>query len=128
LIGVDAYRSFPLGGCILDALSIKSFLTDDLGVSEERTHPISPRSRNPNPRRSLGTFPRQHCRCALQSRYNGSVERGDNIIVYYVGHGSSYHCSEHFDTKCRSDVCHTEALCPLDRDTKWISDISSTFF
>ncbi|KAK0448244.1 hypothetical protein EV421DRAFT_1733366 [Armillaria borealis] len=72
-------------------------------------------------------------RCALQSRYNDSVEQGDNIIVYYVGNGSSYHCSEHFDTKCRSDVCHTEALCPLNRDTrdaggKWIPDISSMFF
>ncbi len=52
---------------------------------------------------------------------NPEIERGDNIIIYYAGHGSSYHCSDHFSTalefKCRnSDVCPIEALCPIDRD------------
>ncbi|KAK0209635.1 hypothetical protein IW262DRAFT_1416396 [Armillaria fumosa] len=45
---------------------------------------------------------------------NPDIERGDNIIVYYAGHGSSYHCSDHFSTalgfKCRNgDVCPIEA-------------------
>ncbi|KAK0435907.1 hypothetical protein EV421DRAFT_1834180 [Armillaria borealis] len=73
---------------------------------------------------------------------NPDIERGDNIIIYYAGHGSSYHCSDHFSTalgfKCRnSDVCPIEALCPIDRDTidvegRPVPDISdrelNTFF
>ncbi|KAK0191741.1 hypothetical protein F5146DRAFT_1050210, partial [Armillaria mellea] len=63
---------------------------------------------------------------------NTEIARGDNIIIYYAGHGSSYHCSEHFFTlgsKCRTSACPIGALCPLDRDTKdtggkWIPDVS----
>ncbi len=63
---------------------------------------------------------------------NTEIAPGDNIIIYYAGHGSSYQCSSHFstpDSKCRTSACPIEALCPIDRDTKdaggkWIPDIS----
>ncbi|KAK0191743.1 hypothetical protein F5146DRAFT_1050224 [Armillaria mellea] len=62
--------------------------------------------------------------------HNDEIQLGDNIIVYYAGHGSSYFCSDcASETKCRSSACPIEALCPIDRDTldsqrRWIPDIS----
>ncbi|KAG7439449.1 uncharacterized protein BT62DRAFT_828717, partial [Guyanagaster necrorhizus] len=61
---------------------------------------------------------------------NKEIERGDNIIIYYGGHGSCHYCADHFlDSRCSNVSCPTEALCPIDRDTqdaggKWIPDIS----
>lgn len=42
---------------------------------------------------------------------NPEINEGDNIIIYYAGHGSSYECSEYRDFDG-----YIEALCPIDRD------------
>ncbi len=64
---------------------------------------------------------------------NVEIQRGDNIVIYYAGHGSSYNCSRQCapNSTCRkAGVCPIEAMCPVDRDTKdpdsghWIPDIS----
>ncbi len=62
---------------------------------------------------------------------NVEIQRGDNIIIYYAGHGSSYNCSPECDgsTCLKADLCPIEAICPIDRDTRntdgsWIPDIS----
>ncbi len=65
---------------------------------------------------------------------NVQIQRGDNIIIYYAGHGSRYLYSPewaHESTCLKADVCPIEAMCPIDRDTmdpdspgRWIPDIS----
>ncbi|PBK72055.1 hypothetical protein ARMSODRAFT_972748 [Armillaria solidipes] len=119
LIGIDAYESNPLHGCVSDALSMKKFIID-IGTPEHRIHYLLG-SRKPYPDDPL-TPSRANIVNMLHSLIDSpEIERGDNIIIYYAGHGSSYHCSDHFSTalefKCRnSDVCPIEALCPIDRD------------
>ncbi|KAK0217548.1 hypothetical protein EDD85DRAFT_754468, partial [Armillaria nabsnona] len=115
LIGIDAYKRSPLHGCVSDTLSMQSFLIDDLGV------------------------PAEHIQCLLGSESgdsltpshaniidvlyslidNHEIKQGDNIIIYYAGHGASYNCAEHsLKSSCDTNSCPIEALCPLDRDTK----------
>ncbi len=50
------------------------------------------------------------------------IKHGDNIVVYYSGHGASYHClrkqdenSSCLETRaCDTKFCPIEALCPMD--------------
>ncbi|KAK0490208.1 caspase domain-containing protein [Armillaria novae-zelandiae] len=120
LIGIDDYESNPLHGCVADALLMKRFLLH-IGMPEHRIQYLFG-SRKPS-RSDLLTPSRANIVNMLHSLVdNPDIERGDNIIIYYAGHGSSYHCSDHFSTalglKCRNtDVCPIEALCPIDRDT-----------
>ncbi|SJL01080.1 uncharacterized protein ARMOST_04396 [Armillaria ostoyae] len=128
LIGIDAYTQDPLRGCVSDALLIKHFLTDDLGVPENRIQCLLG-SKDPNFAGPMSTPSRANIIDTLYSLVNNpEITRGDNIIIYYAGHGSRYCCTEH-DFECRCDNCPIEALCPIDRDTQdadgnWIPDIS----
>ncbi|SJL18837.1 uncharacterized protein ARMOST_22439 [Armillaria ostoyae] len=130
LIGIDAYESHPLQGCVSDALSMKNFLIEKLEVPEYRIQCLLG-SQSP----SGDSLTPSHANIinVLYSLINNiEIAQGDNIIIYYAGHGSSYQCSMHAltpDSECRSDACPIEALCPIDRDTKdasgkWIPDIS----
>ncbi|KAK0462287.1 uncharacterized protein EV420DRAFT_1221412, partial [Desarmillaria tabescens] len=69
---------------------------------------------------------RTHIIDALLSLMNNKeIEKGDNIIIYYAGHGSSYEYSGHLNAKKPDDgaeisfgsVGCIEALCPINRDT-----------
>ncbi|KAK0227165.1 caspase domain-containing protein [Armillaria nabsnona] len=133
LIGIDAYESHPLQGCVSDALSMKDLLIEKLEVPGNRIQCLLG-AKNPTRGDSL-TPSRANIVDALYSLIdNTEIARGDNIIIYYAGHGSSYQCSSHSLTplegsKCRTGTCPIEALCPIDRDTKdaggkWIPDIS----
>ncbi|KAK0209636.1 hypothetical protein IW262DRAFT_1528423 [Armillaria fumosa] len=89
LIGIDAYEGRPLHGCISDTSLMKKFLIDDLGVLKERIqcllgshdsipdNPLTPSHAN-----IVNTL------CSLI--HNDEIQLGDNIIIYYAGHGSSY--------------------------------------
>ncbi len=116
LIGIDAYqRCPPLRGCVSDALLIKRFLTDDLGVPENRIRcllgPRDPNSADPNSIQPT----RANIVDTLYSLVdNLEIERGDNIIIYYTGHSSIYSCP----VESRGDNYSIEALCPIDRDTR----------
>ncbi len=67
---------------------------------------------------------------ALQSHRRQEIDRGDNILIYFAGHGASYNCAKHsLKSKCDTKSCPVEALCPLDRDTldaegRYVPDIS----
>ncbi|KAK0455595.1 uncharacterized protein EV420DRAFT_1335924, partial [Desarmillaria tabescens] len=129
LIGIDAYAGVPLRGCVSDALLIKRFLTNDLGVPEKRIQCLLGPG-YPNSVDTKSTPSRTNIIDTLYSLVNNpEIERGDNIIIYYAGHGSSYCCAKH-DLKSRCDSsCAIEALCPIDRDCQdsdgnWIPDIS----
>ncbi|PBK91148.1 hypothetical protein ARMGADRAFT_1166537 [Armillaria gallica] len=120
LIGIDAYERNPLRGCVSDALLVRRFLIDDLGVPKERIQcllgPEKPNCRISAPSRTK----------ILDTLYslidNPNIKQGDNILVYYAGHGSSYRCREHTIVAATRSVrtcglCPTESLCPLDRGT-----------
>ncbi|KAK0435906.1 caspase domain-containing protein [Armillaria borealis] len=131
LIGIDAYQSNPLHGCVSDASLMKKFLIEDVGVPDHRIQCLLG-FENPTPGGPLIPS-RANIVNTLRSLIdNPEIERNDNIIVYYAGHGASYSCSEHFSTAesgCQTGSCPIQALCPIDRDTMdsnehWIPDIS----
>ncbi|KAK0191761.1 peptidase C14, caspase domain-containing protein, partial [Armillaria mellea] len=120
LIGINAYKDNPLHGCVSDAKLMKKSLIEDVGIPEEHIQcdPFTPSQSN-----------------IVNMLYslidNPDIKLGDNIIIYYAGHGSSYYCSGHLSTEsiCETSDCPIEALCPIDRDTidsdgHWVPDIS----
>ncbi|SJL04296.1 uncharacterized protein ARMOST_07657 [Armillaria ostoyae] len=129
LIGIDAYKRNPLRGCVSDALLMRDYLIDDLGVPEERIQCLLG-PENPIPGKFL-TPSRTNIVDVLYSLIdNQGIDPGDNMLLYFAGHGASYYCSEHFlKPECDNNFCPTEALCPLDRDTvdaegRYVPDIS----
>ncbi len=109
---------------------MKNFLTERLEVPEYRIQCLLG---SQSPSGDSLTPSRANIINVLYSLINNiEIAQGDNIIIYYAGHGSSYQCSTHSlapDSVCRSEACPIEALCPIDRDTKdasgkWIPDIS----
>ncbi|KAK0191755.1 caspase domain-containing protein [Armillaria mellea] len=119
LIGIDAYESRPLNGCVSDASLMKNFLINDLGLPKERIqcllgshNLISDGPLTPSRANIVNT---------LHSLiHNDEIQLGDNIVIYYAGHGSSYCYSERFDTEesgHSTDFSSIEALCPVDRDS-----------
>ncbi|PBL01668.1 hypothetical protein ARMGADRAFT_1158373 [Armillaria gallica] len=129
LIGIDAYTQDPLRGCVSDALLMKRFLTDDLGVPENRIQCLLG-SKYPNPVDPTSTPSRANIVDTLYGLAdNPEICPGDNIIIYYAGHGSKYYCTMHDHESRYDNSCFIEALRPIDRDTKdaggnWIPDIS----
>ncbi|KAK0455687.1 caspase domain-containing protein [Desarmillaria tabescens] len=131
LIGINAYERTPLRGCVSDALLVKSFLINTLGVPEERIQCLLG-CQNSIPSDPFTPY-RANIVEVLYSLINRrEIDPGDNIFIYYAGYGSCYCRDDHFyKSTCDSigNFCLTKALCPLDRDTqdhdgKWVPDIS----
>ncbi|KAK0437416.1 hypothetical protein EV421DRAFT_1678950, partial [Armillaria borealis] len=49
--------------------------------------------------------------------HNPEIKEGDNIIIYYTGHGSSYQCLDWGNKSISGNTGYIEVLCPIDRDT-----------
>ncbi|SJL15087.1 uncharacterized protein ARMOST_18569 [Armillaria ostoyae] len=153
IIGIDAYKTNPLHGCVADALLMKAYLEKDLRVPSGHIQLLlgTKHTSSNDPSYPL-RWNITHTLCSLIN--NPGIKKGDNIVIYFAGHGSSYGCSEcpgavktrmpivadvrastavhamrtqrhrHVDT-----FCPTEAICPIDRnliDTNgsWVPDIS----
>ncbi|KAK0476016.1 peptidase C14, caspase domain-containing protein, partial [Armillaria novae-zelandiae] len=117
IIGIDAYQSNPLSGCVSDALLMKGLLMTKFGLPECRIQCLLG-SKGPVPD-SRVTPSRTNIVDVLYSLIdNDEIQRGDNIIIYYAGHGSSYRCSQKCIPKSTGhNKCPIEAVCPMDRDT-----------
>ncbi|KAK0187542.1 hypothetical protein F5146DRAFT_876875, partial [Armillaria mellea] len=125
IIGIDAYLTSELHGCVPDALSMEDYLRTDLGVPKDRLQLL------------LG--PKEHIPCdnnVVPSRKNivgtlrslitnPNIMQGDNIVIYFSGHGSSYLWEDYYSQGAQnsdgeSDVLlptgSVEALCPIDRN------------
>ncbi|KAK0462381.1 uncharacterized protein EV420DRAFT_1241566, partial [Desarmillaria tabescens] len=127
IIGIDDYKEIKsLDCCVANAESFQEYLVADLGVriqllleSKEYDSPGNPKY-----------LSRTHIIDALLSLIdNHEIEKGDNTIIYYAGHSSSYKCSDYEmpDAKFSpGNIGYIEALCPIDRDThgKAVPDIS----
>ncbi|KAK0432291.1 peptidase C14, caspase domain-containing protein, partial [Armillaria borealis] len=128
LIGINKYASYPLKGCVSDARLMEKYLTEDLSVprnciqlllgSTEHTSPADPM--NPSRANIIDAL--------LSITDNPEILYGDNIIIYYSGHGSCYP----FERK-GGTIESIEALCPIDHDAigddgKPVPDISDREF
>ncbi|SJK99314.1 uncharacterized protein ARMOST_02607 [Armillaria ostoyae] len=115
LIGINKYTSYPLDGCVSDVRLMEHYLTEDLGVPRERIQLFLGSEEHMSPADTMNPS-RTHIIDALLSIiHNPEILYGDNIIIYYSGHGSCYPFEEKDDNIRYTE--HIEALCPIDRDT-----------
>ncbi|KAK0227261.1 hypothetical protein EDD85DRAFT_753015, partial [Armillaria nabsnona] len=111
LIGIDAYEYNPLRGCVRDALKMERYLTEDLGVPKHRIqrllgskeHASSDNYHIPTRVNIVQTL--------VGLMNNAEIQNGDNIIIYFSGHGSGYSTVRY----CSSANDSIEALCSIDR-------------
>ncbi|SJL17351.1 uncharacterized protein ARMOST_20901 [Armillaria ostoyae] len=130
LIGIDAYPFRPLRDCMSDARKIAKYLIQDLGVPEDHIkHLLSTGSVDDFTERYPGVYykgmfiendPSIPTRAniidaLLDLSTNSQIQYGDNIIIYFSGHGSLYKCSDFYEAGSLAAVGHFEALCPMDR-------------
>ncbi|KAK0215154.1 caspase domain-containing protein [Armillaria fumosa] len=122
LIGIDAYQSSPLRGCVSDAILMEKYLKEEIGVPGERIQLLlgSQDTSSEDP-----SFP-SHTNIVetlLSLVNNPQIEVGDNIVIYFSGHGTSYSPIEYYpgdtaDNRSLGGVDQSiEAICPIDRDT-----------
>ncbi|KAK0457091.1 peptidase C14, caspase domain-containing protein [Desarmillaria tabescens] len=129
LIGIDEYASFPLNGCVSDVRLMKKYLTKDLGVPHDRIQLLLGSEEHISPEDPK--YPsRTHIIDALLGIItNPQIKSGDNIIIYYAGHGSYYPPQSR---KPFSVNEYIDTLCPIDRDIvnngKPVPDISDREF
>ncbi|PBK82969.1 peptidase C14, partial [Armillaria gallica] len=112
LIGINVYSSSdcsPLRGCVNDVETVVKFLVQDLGMSEENIKCLL--------KRDVDSPTRDHIIDALLNlSTKPEIQYGDNIIIYFAGHGSSYKCSDYYIGGGTSAEGYIEALCPMDRN------------
>ena len=110
IIGIDQYKSsqiWNLSSCVDDAFKMRHWLMNDLHV------------------------PRDHICILLDSKAtkgaiedafmshlvnNPSIQKGDSIIIYFSGHGSSVIAPDGWQN---SNPLHVEMLCPYDHGTRY---------
>ncbi|PBK64971.1 hypothetical protein ARMSODRAFT_961560 [Armillaria solidipes] len=92
---------------------MEKYFTEDLGVPGNRIQLLVGSKEHTSPEDPMNPS-RAHIISALLSIItNPEIAYGDNIIIYYSGHGSYYppHTQEDGETE------YIETLCPIDRDT-----------
>ncbi|KAK0502092.1 caspase domain-containing protein [Armillaria luteobubalina] len=112
VIGIDDYSDRPLRGCVSDAKDIAEYLLGGLGIAKDHIQLllsgsdafIEPTRENiVDSLLNLSTDPR--------------IEVGDNIIIYFSGHGSAYECAKYlpYDDGTLATLGAIEVLCPVNR-------------
>ncbi len=122
LIGIDGYPYYPLHGCVSDAKLMERYLIDDLGVPSNRIQLLLGTSGvEVNPDLGIISPTRANIIRTLYSLIdNCNIKRGDNIVVYFAGHGARYAAREYYRSRIPPDaslasIRPMEALCPMDR-------------
>ncbi|KAK0494015.1 caspase domain-containing protein [Armillaria luteobubalina] len=111
LIGINEYASYPLQGCVSDAKLMEKYLTEDLGVPRNRIQLLAGSTELTSPADSMNPSRAHIIHTLLSIIDNSEILHGDNIIIYYSGHGSCYPFEgEDGETE------YIEAICPIDRD------------
>ncbi|KAK0227323.1 peptidase C14, caspase domain-containing protein [Armillaria nabsnona] len=142
IIGINAYPSCPLRGCMSDVKKMEEFLTKDLGMPEGHIQcllspiPIPPDPSDstrlciePEERRIVGgvTSPIREntVNTLLSLSTNPQILPNDNIVIYFSGHGSSYDlkASGLFKADDISAVGSIGTLCPVDRSASDATDL-----
>ncbi len=98
---------------------MKNFLVDELGMSEGHIQLLLS-SDTPHPDIGPKKDPIAPTRInIIDTLFNLSkmddIHYGDNIIIYFAGHGSIYECSDYYPAGDPSAEGSIKALCPMDR-------------
>jgi hypothetical protein len=111
IIGIDNYKSgsiWNLHGCVEDAKKIKHWLTDNLNVPKDQICLL---------------LDKQATKHNIEEHFmrhlvaNPCIEKGDAILIYFAGHGSSLHAPADWHQRgCKAAT--VQLLCPYDHDTK----------
>ncbi|KAK0474336.1 hypothetical protein EDD18DRAFT_1049388, partial [Armillaria luteobubalina] len=107
LIGIDDYESSPLRGAVSDALLMKDYLQRELRMPDTRIECLL----SSGFRDAIFPSRRTIIRKLLSLATDTQIERGDNIIIFFSGHGTSYYYPEN----PHPFAFPIEALCPADR-------------
>ncbi|KAK0431440.1 peptidase C14, caspase domain-containing protein, partial [Armillaria borealis] len=113
LIGINEYASYPLRGCVPDARLMEKYLTEDFGVPRDRIQLLVGSKEHTSLEDPMNPSHAHIVSALLSLITNPEITYGDNIIIYYSGHGSYY--PPHMEEGGPTD--YTETLCPIDRDT-----------
>ncbi|SJL17911.1 uncharacterized protein ARMOST_21480 [Armillaria ostoyae] len=129
LIGINEYVSYPLRGCVPDARLMERYLTEDLGVPSNRIQLLLGSKEHMSPEDPVCPSRAHIVDVLLSLTTNPKIAYGDNIIIYFSGHGSYYP----YHTEEDDEPEYIETLCPIDRDTpgedgKPVPDISDWEF
>ncbi|KAK7692335.1 hypothetical protein QCA50_003960 [Cerrena zonata] len=109
IVGIDKYKSgniWDLETCVNDAQSVKRWLTHDLHVPRDQICLLTDKQAT---QRSIEDNFMKHL------VNNPTIERGDSILFYFAGHGSSSRAPKGWFGHNSKTV---EVLCPYDHDTK----------
>lgn len=96
-------------------MMIMRCLIEDVGVPESRIQLIlanhGDSSNNPDYASRANIIEKLH-----SLRYNSQIQKGDNIVIYFSGHGSRYDCSELYPAVVNGadHVGSIDAFCPAD--------------
>ncbi|KAK0472116.1 peptidase C14, caspase domain-containing protein, partial [Armillaria luteobubalina] len=116
LVGIDGYKT-PLRGCVADAHMFEEYLINVLHVPKEQIQCLL--GNRPDDTSTHIPFDKSHptrtniIDTLLGLSTNPKINKGDSIIIYFSGHGSSYYCPDCYSTIFQSPA--PEALCPIDR-------------
>ncbi|PBK98895.1 hypothetical protein ARMGADRAFT_1007537 [Armillaria gallica] len=132
VIGIDAYPAGKdvLRGCVSDATKVFGFLTKNLGIPTDHITLLlgTTTTSRWSCKRTSGTAsitgqPATRANiidALLGLSTNSQIQKGDNIIIYYSGHGTVYRCSDYpaYRSGSPASTGTIEALCPMDRKAK----------
>ncbi|PBK79940.1 hypothetical protein ARMGADRAFT_1172148 [Armillaria gallica] len=143
LIGIDGYNHpFKLDGCAADVQIMEDYMTGTLGVPRGQIQLLvgerSDTSSKFIPKDGLNPTRVNILNTLHGLSTNSEIKKGDSIVIFFSGHGSSYQCRDCRYTICgdtesspesssspdsASEIeshkhrCPIEALCPIDRST-----------
>ncbi|KAK0475409.1 caspase domain-containing protein [Armillaria novae-zelandiae] len=128
IVGIDRYPCSPLRGCVSDARLMEKYLAEHLRVPKNRIQLLLGPNEHTTADDAMKPSRANIINALLSLATNDEIQRDDNIIIYFAGHGSYYPPSEDDDT-----YGFIETLCPIDRDImdengKPIPDISDREF
>ncbi|KAK0452853.1 peptidase C14, caspase domain-containing protein, partial [Desarmillaria tabescens] len=110
LIGIDAYPTTPLRGCVSDAREMAKYLIGDLGVPEDHIQYLLGNDSSIPTRDNI-------IKTLLGLSTDDRIRKGDNIIIYFAGKGSIYLNRDYFPKGTLEWYGSNIALCPVDRTT-----------
>ncbi|KAK0471527.1 hypothetical protein IW261DRAFT_834076 [Armillaria novae-zelandiae] len=120
IIGIDDYKTSPLRGCVSDAMMVFKHLSEDLHVhgdhiqlllSKDIEEHKAPENQPPTRANIVNAI--------LHLSTNPDIQHGDNIIIYFAGHGTTYKCDDYapYQETPAAKLGNVDALCPLDRSS-----------